>query len=87
MPKQFQVLSQDSTTPAMDSVPVDVSSGDVTPADGFRALRVAGAGNVVVDTLKATQRTLAFTAGETRPVYVLKVYQTNTTATGIEGLV
>lgn len=87
MPKVFQTLAQDSTTPAMDAVPVDVSGGNVTPDEPFRALRVAGAGNVVVDTLRTASRTLAFTAGETRPVYVLKVYQTGTTATGIEGLV
>ena len=87
MPKQFQTLPQDSTSPAMDSVPVSVAGGDVVPADGFRALRVTGAGNVVVDTLKGSSRTLAFTDGETRTVYVTKIYQSGTTATGIEGLV
>lgn len=87
MPSPFQSLPQDSTTPAMDSVPVNVSGGDVTPEEGFRALRVTGAGNVVVKTMRGDNRTLAFFDGETRPVYVLKVYQSGTTATGIEGLV
>lgn len=87
MPSPFQFLPQDSTTPAMDSVPVDVSGGDVTPTEAFRALRVTGAGNVVVKTLHGDSRTLAFIDGETRPIYVLKVYQSGTTATGIEGLV
>lgn len=87
MPSPFQFLPQDSTTPAMDSVPVDVSGGDVTPTEAFRAIRVTGAGNVVVRTLRGDNRTLAFFDGETRPIYVLKVYQSGTTATGIEGLV
>lgn len=87
MPSPFQFLPQDSTTPAMDSVPVDVSGGDVTPTDAFRAIRVTGGGNVVVKTLRGDNRTLSFYDGETRPIYVLKVYQTGTTATGIEGLV
>lgn len=71
----------------MDSVPVDVSGGNVIPAEPFRALRAAGAGNVVADTMYGTSRTLAFTAGETRPIYVTRIYQSGTTATGIEGLV
>ena len=87
MPKQFQMLTYDSTSPGFDSVPVDVSGGDVTPTEPFRAIRVEVAGDVVVDTQLGTQRTLAFVAGETRPMVVLKVYQTGTTATGIEGIV
>jgi len=87
MVKNFQILSQDSTTPAMDSVPIDVSGGNVTPTEPFRAIRAVGAGNVVVDTMFGTSRTLAFAAGETRPVYVTRIYQSGTTATGIEGLV
>lgn len=86
MPTANQMLTQDSTTPAMDSVPIDVSGGNVTGVF-YRGLRATAAGNVVVDTLQGTQRTLAFAAGETRPIYVTKVYQTGTTATGIEGLV
>lgn len=87
MAKQFQLLKQDATCPGMDSVPVDVSGGNVTPTEPFRAIRASGAGNIVVDTMLTASRTIAITAGETRAIYVLKVYQTGTTATGIEGIV
>lgn len=80
-------FTRDSTSPAEDVVPIDVSGGNVTPSQPYRALRCTGAGNVVVDTLTGTNRTLAFDVNETRAVYVTKIYQSGTTATGIEGMV
>lgn len=50
------------------------------------AIRATGAGNVVIDTAEGIQRTLAFAAGETRHVIADKVYATDTTATGLEGM-
>lgn len=80
-------LTRDSTSPAEDVIAVDalIASSDHTPEQPYRAIRVEVAGDVIVDTLLGTERVLAFTDGETRAVYVTKVYQTGTTATGIEG--
>lgn len=64
----------------------------ITPADATllshmtRAIRVSGAGNVVIVCADGTTATLAFLAGETRPVRAQVVNATNTTATGIEGM-
>ncbi|MCP2134591.1 hypothetical protein J2S28_001643 [Rhizobium sp. SLBN-94] len=79
-------FGRDSTSPAEDVVTVDVSGGDVTPDQPYRALRANVGGTIRVDTLYGTARTLNFADGETRPIYVKKVYQTGTTATGIEGM-
>jgi hypothetical protein len=79
-------FGRDSTSPAEDVIAVDVSSSDHTPSQPYRALRANVAGTIKVDTLKGTGRTLNFADGETRAVYVQKVYQTGTTATGIEGM-
>ena len=86
MADEWRLVGRDSTSPAADSVPVDVSSADHTPETLYRALRVAEAGIVMADTLLGTNRPLNFVAGETRPVYVRKIYTAGTTATGIEGL-
>lgn len=76
--------TRDSTSPAEDVVPIDVSSTDHTPAQPYRALRANVAGTITVDTLSGTGRVLNFAAGEQRAVYVTKIYKTGTTATGIE---
>lgn len=86
MPRAIQYLDFDSTSPGLDSVPVDISGGNHTPDEPYRALRATAAGNIVVDTMKGTNRTMAFAAGETRPMIVTKIYQSGTTATGIEGI-
>jgi hypothetical protein len=87
MPKNFQTLVYDSTSPGFDSVPIDVSGGNVTPTEPFRAIRATAAGNVVVDTQLGTSRTMAIGAGETRPMIITRIYQSGTTATGLEGIV
>ena len=79
-------FGRDSTSPAEDVVPFDVTGGDHTPTQPYRALRANVAGTIKVDTLSGTGRTLNFADGETRVVYVSKVYQTGTTASGIEGM-
>ncbi|WP_064712108.1 spike base protein, RCAP_Rcc01079 family [Rhizobium bangladeshense] len=78
-------FGRDSTSPAEDVIAIDVSGGDHTPTQPYRALRANSAGTIKVDTLSGSNRTLNFAAGETRVVYVTKVYQAGTTATGIEG--
>ncbi|TPM33728.1 hypothetical protein FJ955_03025 [Mesorhizobium sp. B2-2-2] len=85
MADQWRAFTRDSTSPAQDVVAIDVSAADHVPDAPYRALRVTGAGNVAVDTMTGVNRVLAFADGETRPVYVFKVYKTGTTATGIEG--
>lgn len=79
-------FGRDSTSPAEDVIAIDVSGGDHTPTQPYRALRANVAGTIRVDTLSGSNRTLNFADGETRAVYVSKVYQTGTTATGIEGM-
>jgi hypothetical protein len=65
----------------------------ITPNDGanlatpVRALRATGAGNIKIVSLLGNTRTCAFAAGETRCIGAIKVFSTDTTATGIEGLV
>lgn len=86
MPSANQLLTQDSTTPGLDSVPIDVSGGNVTGVS-YRAIRATAAGNVAVKTQLGNDRTLAFLAGETRPIWVTTIYQSGTTATGLEGIV
>lgn len=71
---------------AQDVVPVDLSTADVTLAAEAYAIRVVGAGNVVIKTRAGNARTLPFAAGETRYVYATTIYKTNTTATGIEAM-
>jgi len=78
-------FTRDSTSPAEDVIAIDVSGGDHTPSQPYRALRANVAGTIRIDTLIGTGRTLNFAAGETRVVYATKVYQAGTTATGIEG--
>jgi len=80
-------LGRDSTSPAEDVVAVDVSGGDHTPTQPYRALRANVGGTIRVDTLSGTDRMMTFFDGETRPVYVRKIYKTGTTATGIDGIV
>jgi len=79
-------FSRDSTSPAEDVIAIDVSGGDHTPTQPYRALRANAAGTIKIDTLSGSARTLNFTAGETRAVYATKVYQSGTSATGIEGM-
>ena len=77
-------MGRDSTSPAEDIANVDLSSTDYTPTNPARALRVVVGGVVIADTLEGTSRTLNFIDGETRAVYVKKIYKTGTTCTGIE---
>lgn len=80
-----------STGVAVDCVPLAAANAPSDsvdqPAGPFRALRATGAGNIQVTVAKGATRVLAFLAGETRYVAVTRVWLTNTTATGIEGVV
>lgn len=65
---------------------------EITPSDSAdvahttRAIRCAGAGNLVVTCADGASMTYRFLAGETRAIRVKRVFSTNTTATGIEGM-
>lgn len=77
-----------SEAPASDVVVVTPSdSADLT--NPCRAIRVAGAGNVVITTPASplTKVTCAFLAGETRAIRATRIWNTNTTATTIEALI
>ena len=52
-----------------------------------RAIRVAGAGNVTINTALGQKAVLAFTAGETRWVFATRIFNTGTSATTIEAMV
>jgi len=69
-----------------DAYPIVPSDVNLLPRR-IRGIRASGAGNVVCETAAGVQRTLAFLAGETRFIAVLRVFATGTTATGLEGLV
>lgn len=65
----------------------------VTPSDSVdlrfvtRAIRVGGAGDLAVLTIRNTLVTIpSVLAGETIPIRARKVYSTNTTATEIMGM-
>ena len=64
----------------------------VTPSDTVdltkvvRAIRANTAGTVQITSIDGTTCLLNFWAGETRPVGATRIWATNTTATGIEGL-
>lgn len=65
----------------------------VTPSDTVdltlpaRAIRAANAGNIQVTTAAGNVRVCAFVAGETRPIRASRIWNTNTTASGIEAYV
>lgn len=64
----------------------------ITPSDtvnltnATRAIRVEVGGDVRVLTTLGQDVVCAFLSGETRPIMALRVFATNTTATGIEGM-
>lgn len=81
----FSKLMPGLDSPAWDVFPI-TPSDSVDLEHATRAIRVAGAGNVVVVTAAGTTRTCAFLAGETRAIRASRVKSTGTTATGIEGM-
>ena len=78
--------------PAVDVIPI-------TPSDSAfildhagnkvttRAVRASGAGNIAGYTSRGGLRTVAILAGETRAIQFYRIMSTNTTATGIEGMI
>lgn len=72
-----------SADPAGDFIPV-TPSDTVNTEQPFRAIRVSADGNVQITTTRGIVRIGAFLAGETRPLAGTRVWNTNTTATGIE---
>lgn len=86
MTDQFASLAPGLSSPAADVFPITPNDG-ADLSNTTRAIRAAGAGNVVLITLSGQQRTCAFAAGETRPIRATRVLATGTTATGLEGMV
>lgn len=82
----FATRSPSLTSPAQDVFAITPSDA-VDLAFATRAIRAAGAGNVVLITLAGQQRTCAFAAGETRAIRATRVLASGTTATGLEGMV
>jgi hypothetical protein len=76
-----------------DVAPCALDNYDITPSDSanlpvpVRALRANTAGNIKLVTARGSTRTCRFAAGETRLIAATKVFQTDTTCTGIEGMV
>lgn len=75
-----------SADPASD-VLIVVPSDTVDLALPSRAIRAANAGNIQVTTAAGNTRVCAFLAGETRSIRASRIWNTNTTATGIEAYV
>lgn len=78
------------TSPPTDFKVIDLSGGDVTPDDGsfFRGFSFAVDGDIVVDTMEATQKTIpagSLAATIQHGLVIRKFYQSGTTATGIIG--
>lgn len=78
-------------TPGSSFVPTD--SPVITPNDGadlprpIRAIRATTGGVIKVVTGSGDTRTIAIEDGETRWLYITKVFATDTTADGLEGLI
>jgi hydroxymethylglutaryl-CoA reductase len=72
--------------PAHDVIVV-TPSDTVDLATAVRAIRATAAGTVAVITKYGNTVTCAFLAGETRAIYATRIMATNTTATGLEGMV
>jgi hypothetical protein len=70
--------------PGDDVYPISPDDANPLPT-AVRALRATTAGTIQVTTRNGHVRVLAFAAAETRQGRVVKVWSTNTTATGIEG--
>lgn len=86
MGNQYRYADAGSLSVPQDAYPISPDDGANLPRP-VRGIRAAGAGNVVCITGSGETRTLAFLAGETRYIYVTKVFATDTSATGLEGLV
>lgn len=65
---------------------------EITPDDDndlaiyTRAIRASGAGNIKITGVDGNTWIAAFLAGETRPIRAKRVWDEDTTATGIEGM-
>ena len=70
-----------------DDVIVVSPSDTINLAKPCRAIRVAGAGNVQIQTLAGNTVVCAFLAGETRALRATRIWNTNTTATTIEAMI
>ena len=86
MVDKFASYSSGLDSPASDVFPI-------TPDDNTdlgmatRAIRAAGAGDVVLVTVAGNERTCRFADGETRAIRATRVKATGTTATTLEGMV
>lgn len=86
MSNPFELRHPGIAGPALDILPVTPSNTVDLPRVAI-ALYVTGAGNVVIDTVTGTSRTVNLAANSFLPVGVRRVHATGTTATGIHALV
>lgn len=85
MPKDFTNTRPQLGDPADDMLLIVPNADPMPLAQAVRAIRANGAGNVRLRTPAGTDVVCAFAAGETRPIRATHVWQTGTTATGLEG--
>jgi hypothetical protein len=81
-------IDETSSYVPQDVIPLDSlkSNANSLPTK-CRAVRAVVAGNVKVTTAAGHDRTFPILAGETRWIAFNKLFDTGTTATGLEGLV
>lgn len=83
LPPLYNNLKASDSSPAVDAVAVTPNDGADLPTMA-RSLYIGAAGNVVVTTANGTQTTfVGLPAGYILPLFVKRVWATNTTATSI----
>lgn len=82
---QDKYVGASSTFVPTDSYPI-AGNDDADLPRPIRAIRATGAGNIKCITGSGETRTIAIAEGETRWLYITKVFASDTTATGLEGL-
>ena len=83
----FDAVNTQSLLDAPDDIYPITPSDSTNLSPACRWLRAAGAGNIQVTMRNGQVRVLAFAAAETRYGRFVRVWWTNTTATGIDGAV
>jgi len=84
-PADFSGVRSNWVSP--DVVLIDaIESDTVDLPQPIRRIRATVAGNVKITTIAGTDVTIAILAGETRDIAIKRVWDTGTTATGLEGM-
>lgn len=83
---EFRSRGIDMTSPGVDIVPIDLTVADQTPAVPYRSIMVGTGGDLKIDTLEGSARTVPLLDGAILPVIVTKIYKVGTTATSIFGI-